>query len=583
MFQRLILITIMAFATAFIAAKIVHVTSSTYANIAVNSIEYKKKNAISCGPDWESLKVILEETDIPLIPGAGSYTWKISTKNDSAQAYFNQGINMYYSFHIIEAMASFKKAVKFDSVCAMLYWAQALAYGPNINDMGYAASPAALQATEKASQFSASASALEKALISAMRIRYTADSADTNRKLLNRKYTKEMKDVFEKFKANADAQALYADAMMLEHPWDLWFVNGKPKPWTPQIREVLEKLLSKTPDHPGANHYYIHVMEPSPYAYKALPSADRLGKLTPGLSHTVHMPSHIYLRTGRYNDGVSVNEKAVNSYKKIIPLYEPVTGNDFLYIIHNLHMQTNNAMMAGLSQYAVKSAIETVNSIPADYLSFPPPLGSVVQYIYMTPALVNIRFGKWDELLAAEQPENKLVYANILYHFGRGMALAHQHKIVDAKNELQQMQQLMKDSSLYIPFSPFSAAIDGAIVAENLLAGSIAVAEKNYNAAIVAFVKAVSTEENMVYNEPRDWLLNPKHYLGNTYLLAGMPAEAEKIFEKDLLNNKENGWALMGICQVLKVQKKNTAATKMLIRFKKAFAKSDVKLQAAVF
>jgi len=158
MFQRLILITIMAFATAFIAAKIVHVTSNTYANIAVNNIEYKKKNAISCGPDWESLKVILEETDIPLIPGAGNYTWKISTKNDSAQAYFNQGINMYYSFHIIEAMASFKKAVKLDPSCAMLYWAQALAYGPNINDMGYAASPAALQATEKASQFSASAS-----------------------------------------------------------------------------------------------------------------------------------------------------------------------------------------------------------------------------------------------------------------------------------------------------------------------------------------------------------------------------------------------------------------------------------------
>jgi tetratricopeptide (TPR) repeat protein len=581
MLHRLTLIAIMAFATAFIAAKIV--TNNTGTSEIVYSPEYKKKNAIRCGPDWESLKDLLEETDIPFIPGTGNYAWKITTKNDSAQIYFNQGINMYYSFHIIEAMASFKKAVKFDPGCAMLYWAQALTYGPNINDMGYAASPAALEATQKASQLSASATQVEKALINAMQVRYTADSADATRAKLNVEYTAMMKKVFEKFPANADAQALYADAMMLEHPWDLWFVNGTPKPWTPLIREVLEELLSKTPGHPGANHYYIHVMEPSPFADKALPSADRLGKLTPGLSHTVHMPSHIYLRTGRYQEGVTVNEKAVNSYKELIPLYSPVTGNDFLYIIHNLHMQTNNAMMAGLSEYSVRSAIETVNSIPKDYLSAPGALGNYVQYIYMTPVLVDIRFGRWNEILVHPRPEASQVYSNVLYHFARGIAFSHKQSFNEAGQELDLMRELMKDSSLNIPLTPFSAAIDGAKVAEQLLLGIIHQQRKLYDGAIRHFSMADSLEIQMVYNEPRDWLLNPKHYLGNAYLVAGKPADAQNVFEKDLLNNSENGWALMGIYRALLAQKKNAEAEKVLIRFKKAFARSDIKLNSAVF
>ena len=245
-----------------------------------------------------------------------------------------------------------------------------------------------------------------------------------------------MKEAYEKFSSDADVAALYADALMLQHPWDLWNNNGTPKPWTPLIRTVLEKLLSKTPNHPGANHYYIHVMEPSPYAAKAIPSADRLGKLTPGLSHTVHMPSHIYLRTGNYTKGVSVNESAVKSYEKTIPLYQPVTGNAFLYIIHNLHMQTNNSMMAGRSGYSSVSARETANSIPIDYLAIPGGLGNYIQYVYMTPLLVDVRFGNWNQLLQQPQPPAEQVYRNVLYRFGRGMALSHQLRIAEAKYEL---------------------------------------------------------------------------------------------------------------------------------------------------
>ena len=545
--------------------------------------EFKKKNIVRCSTDWEALKQWLEETDIPPIPGAGIYEWTISTRHDSAQFYFNQGINMYYSFHIIEAMASFKKAAKFDENSAIIYWAQALGYGPNINDYGYRASPEALAALSKAKELSSTATDFEKALIDAMAVRYTADSADATRAQLNEAYTGMMKKVSEKFSTNADAMALYADAMMLQHPWDLWFVNGTPKPWTPHIREVLEKLLVKSPMHPGANHYYIHVMEPSPYAAKALPSAERLGKTNPGLAHVVHMPSHIYLRTGFYQKGVDVNINAVDRYKSSIPLYGAVTGNDFIYIIHNLHMKTNNAMMLGNYELAKQAALETRESIPPDYLSLPAPIGNLAQYIHMTPVFNQIRFGKWDEILQEPQPDTAHVYSNVLYHFARSMAYSRKNDRDEASKELDAMREFMKDSSLSIPMSPFSAASAGASVAHFLLLGIIHEDKKSYDGAVKYYKMADSVEAAMVYNEPRDWLLSPKHYLGNAYLLKGDGANAEKVFRKDLLNNDMNGWGLYGLYKALLSQKKDREAANVYAQFKKAFAKADIKLNSSVY
>ena len=434
----------------------------------------------------------------------------------------------------------------------------------------------------KAAELNASCTAVEKALIEAQQIRYSSDSTQT-REHLNHLYADRMKAIYEHFPAHADIAALYADALMLQHPWDLWFTNGNPKPWTPQIRTVLEKLLKNTPAHPGANHYYIHVMEPSPFASPAIPSADRLGSLTPALSHMVHMPSHIYLRTGNYNKGGIVNEKAVDSYKKMIPLYSAVTGNDFLYIIHNLHMQTNHAMLAGKMKYAVKSAEATANSIPKEYLTMEGALGSYIQYIYMTTVFVDIRFGRWDALLAQTKPAEKQVYATVLYHFGRGMAMANKNKTSEAKEELAQISHLLKDSSLYLPFLPFSPSIEGAEIAASLLEGTIALKEKNYTTAIEHFSKASASEEQMVYNEPRDWILNPKHYLGNAYLENKQWKEAETAFRNDLKNNNNNIWALTGLYTSLLKQQKQTEAEKIALQIKQAAAQTDVKISAAVF
>ncbi len=540
----------------------------------------RAKSLVRCSPDWSELKQWLEETDIPLLPGVGTHQWKINTPSDSAQYYFNQGINTYYGFHIIEAMASFKKAARFDSSSAMIHWAQALAYGPNINDVGYTTSPDAFLAVTQATSLSTNATSKEKLLIEAQRVRYSMDTSLT-RTELNQRYVDKMKEAYLAFPGDADIAVLYADALMLQHPWELWNSDGTPKPWTPRIRSVLEKTLATHPNHLGANHYYIHVMEPSPYAARATKSADRLGKLAPGLSHLVHMPSHIYLRTGEYSKGVDVNIDAVKSYEQSIPLYAPVTGSDFLYIIHNRHMQANNAMMEGNKARALEAARGTVASINPAYLEIPGAMGNTVQYIYMTPVLVQVRFGLWSELLATQRPAASMTYANILYHFGRGMALANTNRVPEASIELDSLRALMKDSVLFIPLTPFSAAIDGAIIAENLLGGSIALAGNKQDIAIERFRKAVEVEDNMVYNEPRDWLLNPKHYLGNAYLKAGDWVAAKTILEKDLLNNKENGWALMGLYQSLIMGKKQAEAKQVLSRYKKAFSNSDVKLETA--
>lgn len=542
-----------------------------------------KTNLVRCSPDWNSLDEWLDEEDIPPIPGAGKYQWKICTSSDSAQFYFNQGINTYYSFHIIESMASFRKAIKFDGTSAMLYWGQALAFGPNINDYGYAASPEALNAVKKAKEFYSTASPLEKALIDAMSVRYTKDSADLNRKMLNERYTQEMKKVYEAFPREADAATLYADAMMLEHPWELWFPDGTPKPWTPVIQELLEKTLALAPQNPGANHYYIHVMEPSPFASKALPSANRLGKLTPGLSHTVHMPSHIYLRTGHYAAGVNVNIEAVKKYRSSIPVFSAVQNSDFLYIIHNIHMQANNAMMAGRSAFSEKSADDLVKSIKPDYLQLTGPLGNLVQYVHMTPTLIRVKFGKWDKLLSDPSPAESLVYARIIWHFGRGMAFAATARIDKAKDELVIMQRMMRDSSLYIPFSPFSPAIDGAAVAENILSGTLLMKQGKMEEAAAAFELAVTTEENMVYNEPRDWLISPAPYLGNCLLKMGRLTEAEQAFKKDLRNNNNNGWSVMGLIQTNQAMRNYKEVARQTGIFKKAFSQADIKLGSAVF
>lgn len=539
-------------------------------------IFYLNKSAvIHCTPNWKLLLPLIDESNIPLLPGAGTYTWKISTKNDSAQAYFNQGMNTYYGFHTIEALASFKKAARFDSTNAMVWWGQALAYGPNINDNGYAMVPDAVTAVNKALSFSTNASSEEKALIKAMSVRYSIDST-ISRAVLNQAYADAMKATYQQYKNKPDVGALYADALMVQHPWNLWNNDGTPKEWTPLIEQVLEDVLAKAPMHPGANHYYIHTMEASPYAYKATASADRLPGLTPGLSHMVHMPSHIYLRTGNFNKAIDLNTDAVKQFQQYISLFPDVQANPFLYSLHNLHMKANCAMLAGRYADAIDAGTALKANIDSASLSLPAPLGYVIQLVYMVNMFADVRFQKWDSLLLMEKPDPRHLYQTILYHFGRGMAYAAKGQSNLADQEQAQLQALTSDESLKLAFATSSPFTEDVKVANEMLLGAIAKSKNDLPAAIAHFKTAAETEENMNYGEPRDWFLNPKQYLGAIYLQAHQWKNAEDAFNRDMKVNALNVWSLKGLSQALQAQKKTKELAVVKKQLQQASVKSDM-------
>ena len=463
----------------------------------------------------------------------------------------------------------------FDDNNAMINWAQALAYGPNINDFAYAATPEAFAAAQKALSLKDNCTPKEKALIEAMAVRYSAVST-VSRQSLNQLYATAMKNAYGLFKQDADAATLYADALMLQHPWDYWKHNGDAEPWTQEILTVLEDVIQKHPDHPGANHYYIHAVEASKNSKRAMASADRLGKLMPGVAHMIHMPSHIYIRNGKYAAGITVNEMSVKGYNNYLALYPDVQNNVPLYLIHNLHMQSNCAMMRANYGFSNKSAVECSGSFDTSFLSMPAPLGTFIQYLYMTPTFNNVRFGKWDSILNAPPVPEQYVYATVLWHWARGMAFAGKNKLTHAAAELKIMQEKMKAPDMLVVMEPFNAPADAAKVAEKILAGIIAGQENNFTAAIQLLNEAVVNEDAMIYDEPKDWLLPAREYLGTALLKAGDAAKAATIFKEDLKENPDTHWALYGLYKALNKQKKTAEAAAVKKQFDKAFKGADI-------
>jgi tetratricopeptide (TPR) repeat protein len=489
---------------------------------------------------------------------------------------------MYYAFHIIEARASFAKVVELDPQCTMGWWALALSFGPNINDFEYSTPPDALAAVKKAQSLNNVYTPKEKALVYSISTRYSDDPNKT-REQLNIAYAAAMKQAFKDVPNDADIAALYADALMLLHPWDLYGHDFKPKPWTNEIVQVIEKALKLNPNNPGANHYYIHAVEASANPARALASADRLPGLMPDVAHLVHMPSHIYIRTGNYQKGVQVNKDAITGYKKYLNMFPDVEGNLPLYSIHNLHMEAACAQMSGNFERSKAASINTHENVPSMYLSIPGPLGHYIQYIYATPIMTIVRFGKWEDALKL-QVGDSLSYVKILQHFARGMAFARTQQFQHANVELTALRVKMDDdSTLKQPFTPFNSAYAACRVAEEILAGVIAEESGQLNAAIDHFKTGVQNEDAMIYNEPKDWLLPVRHYLGRALLKANRFAEAEAVYKKDLTINPHNGWALTGLQQALEKQGKKAEAEQVKQSLVKAFSTKDVEVSASAF
>ena len=546
---------------------------------ADNTASIYSQEVIGCAPPSKQIDIFNspDRKMVPL-PGWGNHKWKIETSSDSAQFYFNQGLNLFYSFHMDEAKASFQEAQLHDDKCAMAYWGETMAAGPFINAplYGFIDSASNIVAIEKAG--SLAKNDLEKAIITAQHLRFTA-----NKKA--EEYMQAMKNIYEQNNNNTELALLYADALMLVHPRDWYDAKGVEKEGTKEIIELLEQILTQDPDHPAALHYYIHMVEPSTTPQRARFAADRLMPLLPSVAHMVHMPSHIYVRTGDYSKGILSNEKAIAGYSSYKQILKGWQGSRYLYLYHNADMQGTNAMMMGNYKLAKKSFQQNSDQFdPVDTSFFSiPAMSGFSQFVTAQPYLLEVRFGNWRKILNEKKSLSDHSFHKILWLFGQGMALAATGKTNDAAEALKKIKALSNDSLLYTSRPNRNRAIDGVNIASLLLEGRILMQQKNWSGAIEKFIASVTAEDNLRYSEPEDWRIPSRQFLGQTYLLKDEYQLAQKTFEEDLLRHPNNFWTLNGLNDVFKKQKNIKASMDLLKQYRKVFANADIKLYGAVY
>ncbi len=536
-----------------------------------------------CGtPGVRTILKLMDTTKqmAPLLENLGNYGMRVRTSNERAQKFFNQGVNLYYGFNHFEAYRSFKEVARLDPGCAMAYWGQALSLGPNINlPMDPADTETVYKALQKAISLKGNASAKENALIDALARRYTAEALQ-DRKSLDEAYAAAMEAVAAEFQDDLDVQTLYAEALMDLHPWDYW-KNGQPQPWTLPIVDRIASVISKKADHPGANHLNIHILEASPNPDKAVESADRLRNLVPGAGHLVHMPSHIYIRVGRYLDGVAANERAVKTDEDYIAQCNIQSIYPLFYYPHNYHFLLACSQMAGLSEKSASAANSLRKNIPEEMMNMPDLV--TLQHWYAMPWYNMARFGKWNDILKITEPVDSFKYVKAVWHYARGMAFARTGNVNDASSELSRLNVLIEDPFMEMTIAGFNSFRNVLSIGSNVLEAEIEAQQKNYTKAIQLLTKAIDVEDNLLYQEPPDWYLPVRQTLGSILLEAKQPATAEQRFREDLKFYRNNGWSLFGLHQSLQMQGKTAEAAQVKKEFDKAFSSADIKLKAARF
>ena len=528
-----------------------------YLSVRTSTSQVIRSEVIGCSPSPIGTPISPDATGryAPVFPGWGHYHYSVSTLVDSAQYYFDQGLSLYYSYHLKESLASFKEAALKDSTCAMIYWGQALAMGPFYNNSyDYKMPSQVLPVLDRMNQLAEKASERERDLIAALNKKYSPDTTDSRRSDLNRDYSENMKNLIAKYPQDLDIKALYIDGVMVEHAWDMWDPKGQPMPWTPGLVDLCQTILAVNPEHPGALHYHIHLLEASGHPEATLSSADKLKDLMPGVAHMVHMASHSYQRTGLYGKGVMVNDSA-NAAQKNYNLMAPQLQLTRL-VIHYYAVEAYCALSGGLYEKAMGPAVQCAKIAEAN-----PSIrtGLYMQYLYMIPAFVQVRMGKWEALLARPVPDTHWVFASLLSDFARGIAFVRTGKIDSAQLCLDRLKGRMKDPTLEDRRRPFNAPVDVAKVAEGILEGEVLFARRGGDVPIAAFERAIAAEDGLFYAEPKDWLLPARHFAGVCLLKQQRAGEAEKLYREDLEHNPGNGWALMGLSQSLELQHKKGA------------------------
>lgn len=507
-----------------------------------------------------------------LYPGFDAYHRTVTTDSPEAQRWFDQGIQLLYGFNHDEAIRSFRQAAAYDPDCAMAWWGVAYANGLHINNpqMSEAQSRQAWEASRKALDRIDNADPHERALILAVSKRY-AWPMPQDRSELDQAYADAMQEAWFEFPDDPDICALYAESLMDLQPWDLWTDDGRPKGNAEEIVDILEEVLEIAPNHPGANHFYIHTVEASSEPDRALPSADRLVDLVPGAGHLVHMPAHIYTRVGRYGDAADCNERAIAADRAYFAL-APAPEFYNLYFVHNLHFLAYAAMMEGRYATAIQAARDLERDIPDSFLrEWPQYADGFMPVIYH----VMIRFGKWDEILLEPEPPDYRHISRAMRSYARGVAYGAQGKTAEARRELDAFDKEVAGIPDDWKVGNNDAA-DTMAVARSMLMGELAYREGHYDQAFAWLRQGVQLEEALIYDEPPAWMQPVRHALGALLMGAGRPAEAEAVYMEDLEENHANGWALVGLEQSLRAQGKIDEADAMKEELTLLWARADV-------
>ena len=525
-----------------------------------------------------ALPAIAAADTVPLYDDLGNHHLAVTTTSPRAQAYFDQGLRLVYGFNHGEAIRAFREAARIDPSCAMCWWGVALAYGPHVNGgMDAAAGAAAWDALTRAKAARAKASPRERDYVDALSARYAVD-APLDRARLDSAYARAMGKVVEKYPQDLDAATLYAEALMDLSPWNYWNDDGSPRPDTRTIVVQLERVIAAKPDHPGACHYYIHAVE-AVEPDKAVPCAERLAALMPGAGHMVHMPGHIYIRTGRYNDAIRANEHAIHTDETYIAQEKPQGLYPIGYYPHNYHFLAFAAAMAGRSSMAIESARKLRQTTPDEVARQVPPAEPYVPYIFLTLTT----FGRWEEVLKEPVPAADLTYSHGLAQYARGIAFAALGREADARAALDSLKRDASSSNPAYAAAGWvtpKAVLD---IAVNALTGEIAARSGKPDEAIAAFRRAASEEDALKYIEPPDWYYPIRHSLGRVLVESGRPAEAEVVYREDLKRFPTNGWSLKGLELALRAQGKTQEADQVAEAFRKSWAESDITLTASRF
>ena len=508
----------------------------------------------------------------------GRHHHPISTQNKEAQRYFDQGLNLTYGFNHAEAVRAFQAAANLDRNCAICYWGVAYALGPNINAaMSSEAVPQTWQALQRAIALSPKASQSEQAYIDALAKRYVPD-ATADRSQLDLAFADAMRTVVNRYPNDLDAATLFAEALMDTTPWSYWTPEGKPKPVTEELVTMLESVLQRAPNHPGAIHLYIHAVEASPQPERAEAAADRLAQLVPDSGYLLHMPAHIYLRIGRYHDSSLANERAIaadESYAKV--------GSPGLYLTiyypHNIHFLAYSAAMEGRKTTALAAARKLAAGIPLEQARSIPML----QWLKATPLFTLSRFGQWDTILQEPQPSSDLPYDTAIWHYARGLAFAARDDLPQALAESETVHQLAQSEAIAALEVNLLYAASQLRLADKVLDAEVARLQGDRDRRIRQLQAAVDLQATLPYMEPPYWYLPVREYLGDAWLDSDNPEAAERAYRRDLEQHPHSGWSLFGLLQSLRSQGKATAAEAIQTRFQDAWKHADVTLTASRF